>query len=149
MTNGKKTISPLTPGTFSKMWRKSSGIYSNRSTKAYKWGWSMIYPLCSISKIRKLTSLLDLNINCIVQLPTNSKKYTLLRSPHVDKKSREQFGRTIHKKTIIIQENYHLKLKNVHFFIENLRHLEFYGVQIQSKVEYLSYKKICTLSNKK
>src|SRR6266700_8420626 len=35
-----------------------------------------------------------------VLLPTNIKKYTVLRSPHVDKKSREQFEMRIHKRLI-------------------------------------------------
>jgi small subunit ribosomal protein S10 len=33
-------------------------------------------------------------------LPTHIKKYTVLRSPHVDKKSREQFEMRIHKRLI-------------------------------------------------
>ncbi|MCK4271143.1 30S ribosomal protein S10, partial [bacterium] len=39
-----------------------------------------------------------------VLLPTRIKKYTLLRSPHVDKKSREQFEMRIHKRLIDIVE---------------------------------------------
>jgi small subunit ribosomal protein S10 len=39
-----------------------------------------------------------------VLLPTNIKKYTVLRSPHTDKKSREQFEMRIHKRLIDIQE---------------------------------------------
>jgi small subunit ribosomal protein S10 len=35
-----------------------------------------------------------------VLLPTRIKKYTVLRSPHVDKKSREQFEMRIHKRLI-------------------------------------------------
>ena len=35
-----------------------------------------------------------------VLLPTRIKKYTVLRSPHVDKKSREQFEMRIHKRMI-------------------------------------------------
>jgi len=37
-----------------------------------------------------------------VLLPTEIKKYTVLRSPHVDKKSREQFEMRIHKRLIDI-----------------------------------------------
>lgn len=39
-----------------------------------------------------------------VLLPTEIKKYTVLRSPHVDKKSREQFELRIHKRLIDILE---------------------------------------------
>jgi small subunit ribosomal protein S10 len=38
-----------------------------------------------------------------VLLPTRLKKYTVLRSPHVDKKSREQFEMRIHKRLIELQ----------------------------------------------
>jgi small subunit ribosomal protein S10 len=37
-----------------------------------------------------------------IPLPTNIEKYTVLRSPHVDKKSREQFQTKIHKRLIDI-----------------------------------------------
>jgi small subunit ribosomal protein S10 len=35
-----------------------------------------------------------------VLLPTHIRKYTVLRSPHVDKKSREQFEMRVHKRLI-------------------------------------------------
>jgi small subunit ribosomal protein S10 len=38
-----------------------------------------------------------------VLLPTRLRKYTVLRSPHVDKKSREQFEMRIHKRLIELQ----------------------------------------------
>lgn len=37
-----------------------------------------------------------------ILLPTRIKKYTVLRSPHVDKKSREQFEIRIHKRLVDI-----------------------------------------------
>src|SRR5687768_12331665 len=39
-----------------------------------------------------------------VLLPTQIRKYTVLRSPHTDKKSREQFEMRIHKRLIDISE---------------------------------------------
>lgn len=39
-----------------------------------------------------------------VPLPTRVRKYTVLRSPHVDKKSREQFESRTHKRLIDILE---------------------------------------------
>jgi small subunit ribosomal protein S10 len=38
----------------------------------------------------------------IVPLPTKSEKFTVLRSPHVNKKSREQFERNTHKRLLDI-----------------------------------------------
>ena len=39
-----------------------------------------------------------------VPLPTKISKYTVLRSPHVDKKSREQFEIRTHKRIVDIYE---------------------------------------------
>jgi small subunit ribosomal protein S10 len=40
-----------------------------------------------------------------VPLPTKRSVYTILRSPHVDKKSREQFETRIHKRLIDIYDS--------------------------------------------
>lgn len=40
-----------------------------------------------------------------IPLPTKRTIYTVLRSPHVDKKSREQFETRIHKRLIDIYES--------------------------------------------
>jgi len=40
-----------------------------------------------------------------IPLPTERSVYTVLRSPHVDKKSREQFETRIHKRLIDILES--------------------------------------------
>ncbi len=39
-----------------------------------------------------------------VPLPTRIERYTVLRSPHIDKKSREQFEIRTHKRIIDISE---------------------------------------------
>jgi small subunit ribosomal protein S10 len=39
-----------------------------------------------------------------VPLPTSIERFTVLRSPHVDKKSREQFEIRTHKRLIVITE---------------------------------------------
>ena len=39
-----------------------------------------------------------------IPLPTRIERYTVLRSPHVDKKSREQFEMRTHKRIIEISE---------------------------------------------
>ena len=39
-----------------------------------------------------------------VPLPTRIERYTVLRSPHIDKKSREQFEIRTHKRLIYITE---------------------------------------------
>jgi len=40
-----------------------------------------------------------------IPLPTNRTVYTVLRSPHVDKKSREQFETRIHKRLVDIHNS--------------------------------------------
>lgn len=40
-----------------------------------------------------------------VPLPTRRSIYTVLRSPHVDKKSREQFSISVHKRLIDISQS--------------------------------------------
>ncbi len=44
------------------------------------------------------------NIKGPIPLPTKIEKYTVLRSPHIDKKSREQFETRTHKRLIDIVE---------------------------------------------
>ncbi|NQY99294.1 MAG: 30S ribosomal protein S10 [Bdellovibrionales bacterium] len=44
------------------------------------------------------------NIAGPIPLPTRINKYTILRSPHVDKKSREQFEVRTHKRLLDILE---------------------------------------------
>ncbi len=39
-----------------------------------------------------------------VPLPTRIERYTVLRSPHIDKKSREQFEIRVHKRLVDILE---------------------------------------------
>ena len=39
-----------------------------------------------------------------IPLPTEVRRYTVLRSPHVDKKSMEHFERRVHKRLIDIKE---------------------------------------------
>ncbi|WP_435179430.1 30S ribosomal protein S10, partial [Escherichia coli] len=40
--------------------------------------------------------------NSLISLPSKSKIYTLLRSPHTDKKSREQFRKRELKKLLLL-----------------------------------------------
>ncbi len=39
-----------------------------------------------------------------IPLPTKIERYTVLRSPHVDKKSRDQFEIRIHKRLVELEE---------------------------------------------
>ena len=52
-----------------------------------------------------LVSLVNAIVGALtVPLPTRIERYTVLRSPHIDKKSREQFELRTHKRLIDIHE---------------------------------------------
>ncbi|SVC69109.1 uncharacterized protein METZ01_LOCUS321963, partial [marine metagenome] len=63
-----------------------------------------------------------------IPLPTKRSVYTVLRSPHVDKKSREQFQTKIHKRMIDI-------INSTPKTVESLMKLDLpAGVDIEIKV---------------
>ena len=58
----------------------------------------------SVGKIVETAQRTGAVVSGPILLPTHIKKYTVLRSPHVDKKSREQFEIRTHKRLIDIFE---------------------------------------------
>lgn len=65
--------------------------------------------------------------------PKKSKKITVLRSPHIDKKSREQFQIQSHKKTLSISiEN----KKSVLLVFEIFKNMKSPGVEIDILVDF-------------
>ncbi len=62
-----------------------------------------------------------LNINASVfYLPTTERKLTLLKSPHVNKKAKEQFKISTYKVVISFEEiNFNVFIKNFSYFILN------------------------------
>ena len=67
--------------------------------------------------------------------PTKVKKFTVLRSPHIDKKSREQFEMRFFKKHVHFVG--FLSLLELHFFVDLLKNFTFVGVQ--SKIRLTTY----------
>lgn len=55
-----------------------------------------------IEKLLTVTKLNRKDIR-IVQLPTRRKLFTVLKSPFVNKKAREQFGLDTHKRLVILE----------------------------------------------
>lgn len=53
--------------------------------------------------LTKICNSLGIQQNGIISMPKKSNKLTLLRSPHIDKKSREQFGIFLHKKLLVLK----------------------------------------------
>jgi small subunit ribosomal protein S10 len=58
--------------------------------------------MSSCHKILNLTQNIELDNVGIVALPTDKRIYCVLRSPHVDKDSREHFELRVHKRVIEI-----------------------------------------------
>ena len=67
------------------------------------------YEPAVLDKAAEMISKTALNTGATVRgpipLPTKKTIYTVLRSPHVDKKSREQFEMRIHKRLIEIEDS--------------------------------------------
>ena len=61
--------------------------------------------LSSCSKIKELLTPYKPNKLSVVSLPTKKRIYCVLRSPHVDKKSREHFEIRTHKKILDVSYN--------------------------------------------
>jgi small subunit ribosomal protein S10 len=81
----------------------------------------------STDKIIRTAKATGAAISGPIPLPTNRSVYTVLRSPHVDKKSREQFETRVHKRLIDV-------LNSTAKTIEALRNLELpAGVDVEIK----------------
>lgn len=73
-------------------------------------------------------------------LPCKQKEFTVLRSPHIDKKSREQFKIKYYKDIIhIFPEENLINSNKLQMFSENIKHIPFSGVQIQMQTLYKSF----------
>jgi len=82
----------------------------------------------STDKIVKTAKSTGALISGPIPLPTRRSIYTVLRSPHVDKKSREQFQTKIHKRMIDI-------INSTPKTVESLMKLDLpAGVDIEIKV---------------
>ena len=82
----------------------------------------------SMEKIVKTAKSTGAVISGPIPLPTRRTIYTVLRSPHVDKKSREQFQTKIHKRLVDI-------LNSTQKTVESLMKLDLpAGVDIEIKV---------------
>ncbi len=91
----------------------------------------------TISKIYEITFFLGLANFQILGLPRKKKLYTVLKSPHKDKKSREQFESKRWKTAIIINTDNKKTLASLLFFI--IKNSEFPGVEVQICLKKNSY----------
>lgn len=71
-----------------------------------------------------------------IMVPKKCKKITVLRSPHIDKKSREQFQIITHKKKLILS----VSNKNIVLVIfEIFKNIKFNGVEVEILVEFSTF----------
>jgi small subunit ribosomal protein S10 len=68
--------------------------------------------------------------------PGKSKKITVLRSPHIDKKSREQFQLHNYKRTHILRSS---DKYSVLLILEILKQIKLLGVELELQLEYLTF----------
>lgn len=96
----------------------------------------------SIKKFQEIFLSLGLNNIKHVGLPKNKKKFTLLRSPHIDKKSREQLEIKKYKIQILMNVN-NSNSSIISVFLYILKNSKFFGVEIKITLFYLTqYKSI-------
>lgn len=67
-----------------------------------------------------------------VFLPAKQERFTVLRSPHVDKKARDQFERKTHRRLLILQI-YKKDIVNIERLISQLKNLAV-GVSVEYEV---------------
>ncbi len=83
-----------------------------------------IFQICSDIGIEKVSYL---------RLPVRRKKITILRSPHIDKKSREQFEWKRHKMVIKTISN---SITTTYILLFLLKDAEFPGVELKISVKF-------------
>ena len=90
----------------------------------------------------------------IFQFPKSIKKYTVIRSPHIDKKARDQFQIQEFKNLIQLkfksqpESIYQLEPNSFFCFsiLENIKNTKFLGIQMQIKIESKTFGPICLQS---
>ena len=94
------------------------------------------YLSIAIKHIINIANILKIRSIKRIDLPQKIKKITVLRSPHIDKKSREQFEIKHHKSVFIFDiENKPCAI----LFFECLKNSQIYGVELSIDVNSTSY----------
>lgn len=94
------------------------------------------YKSIFVQKIFEIANFLGIqNINR-VDLPFDNKKITVLRSPHIYKKSQEQFEIKNYKTNIILKID---QLNITLLFIEILKNSNFFGVELEISAKFRGY----------
>ncbi len=90
----------------------------------------------SMKKINSIVSLVNLSYVTFFTLPKHLQKITLLKSPHIDKKSKEQFEIKNYKSILYLNTK---NIQNIYLLIYMLKNSEFSGVEIQIFTKYSTF----------
>lgn len=94
------------------------------------------YIALSTKYIGLILTFLNIQENCQITLPTHIKKFTVIRSPHIDKNSREQFQIKKYKHLIEIDS---LNEQQTFLLIDILKDVEFFGIELEIRIKVLDY----------
>jgi small subunit ribosomal protein S10 len=86
--------------------------------------------------IKSIFSYLSINSISKINLPSETKKITVLQSPHIDKKSREQFQLKTYNQIIQIE---FINKQQAALLINLLKNLELIGIEMEIKIKFLDY----------
>ena len=87
-------------------------------------------------KILQINNYLNTDLKRVASLPTLKRRFTVLRSPHIDKKSREQFEWKRYKKSIGVSFQ---KRETVSLFLFLLKNSSFPGVQMEINIKHSTF----------
>ena len=90
----------------------------------------------ALQKTYEILFHLQLYTDNFIVLPTSRKLYTVLKSPHIDKKSREQFEFTRSKTQLVIASK---NFSKIAFLIFIIKQSDFPGVEIQLAINYSTF----------
>ena len=90
----------------------------------------------SKKKVFQLCTALGIKEVNYLRLPVHRKKITILRSPHIDKKSREQFEWRRHKMVVKMISNSPTITYLLFFFLKDA---EFPGVELKISVKFSTF----------
>lgn len=94
------------------------------------------YKAISIKKILDIAQFLGIKNISKIELPEKKKKLSVLQSPHIDKKSQEQFEIRSYKTNLIF------KIKQTNkslLFLEILKNSNMFGVEIEIVTKFQGY----------
>lgn len=93
----------------------------------------------TVDKIKVLSKEHNIPLGGVVPLPTKKTKFTLLRSPHVNKQSREQFEIRKHSRVLRVET---LDKDKVLAFIKEVGHSCPVGVTMKTTLGFITKGKV-------